>query len=485
MINRILSRVDFLTQTPEVSVSTTTELRVAFEPQDLQLSSRTTLTDECIIYTSNSGFRLRPTFIANDGDEGEGRVFKITFETKKNAIAGDYIGLLSTGTYFQEFVLVSIDKDYNTNRIVVYRDKEELRDIVTVFRDVSQLKNYASDSIQFIDGSNITPEELNWYYDILARPVKQSTVSWQGVKCPVVLLTSNEDDTHLTKIQRPYVHFSVNVDQPLEDETLLIIETKLNVYSIHCNIPPNCTSIGMPAVSNNSGLIIKFTSSYDRLMYMEILAIDYPFRTSLSSASPSTGVSDDVFLPLNAIPLPDIEPLDDFFESNLDLVPDDIIESCIRVHAKQWIEGEMEEFPPNVKATVTSKDINFQGLQKFSLHYGTTASRLGRILTDNKSLLILQDIWSPAVMLKEKTKYRLQVAYVFDGRPHKYKLKFKTSNIHGEPISYLFELPGPLDMHLVLTDNNDAYSIDSVVLDTLKPAPPVDEDDDEEWAALA
>jgi len=509
IVNKVLSRADFLLQTPETSVVTLDDFRIAFEPQDIQTSSRTTTTDECLIYTSASGFQLRPTFIANDGDDGQGKVFKITFETKKNAIAGDYIGLMNTTATFQDFILVTIDNDYRTTRIIVYRDKEELNDIVTVFRDVSRLSDYASDTIQFIDGTSITPEDLSWYYDMLVRPLEKSDLDWQGVKCPVSLLTSNEDDEQITKIWRPYVQFNVTVDQLLEEETLLFIETKRNVYSIHCRIPSNCTSIGLPAISNNSGLIVKFVSSADRIERMEVLAMDYPFRTSLSgatawkittpssssSSSSSTSVVDDVpvlpsleDLPLDDLPTYDMVPLEeipsfeDIFGDDFGLNPEDIIQSCIRVHTKQWIEGEMEEHPPVIEKVVSS-NLNFQGLQKFSLHHGKTTSNIRTILTDGNSKIILRDIWSQPVILKEKSKHRLTVAYVLDGRRHKYKLKFKTSNIHGEHISYLFELPGPLHMHLVLVDHNNAYEIDSIVIDTLKA--PIQSDDDDEWASLA
>ena len=496
-INKVLSRVDLLVQMPEVSVSSADELHVAFQPRDVITSMRSSATDECTIYTSASGYELRPTLIANDGDEGAGKVYKIIFDVKKDAVAGDYIGLLGMGTYYQDFVLISIDKNYKTNRIIVYRDKEELHDIISVFRNVATLSDYSSDTIQFIDGSSITPEDLNWYYNILSRPLEKSTIVWEGVKCPISLLTSDEDDTHVTKVNRPYVHFSVNINQPWEEETLLFIETKLNVYSIHCRIPPNCTSIGMPAVSTDSGLIVKFVSTHNRFVKMEVLAIDYPFRTSLSTASFGTATQvddDDAFssfqtmelepVPDAIIPLPEIDSLDDFFGNGIDLVPGDIIESCIRVHSKQWIEGEMEERPPALSTLTQTNELNFQGLKNFSLHHEKSHFRPQRILTDSKSIVVLRGTWQQPVTLKEKSNHRMHVAYIFNDRVYKHKLKFKTSNIHGEPLSYFFELPGPLHMHFILTDAGRAYALNSIVVDTLKTPPAVSEDD-EEWAALA
>lgn len=461
-VMRVLSRIEYLREIRVETGSTLPAFEPDVMPEQFTVVNRRSSIDECDIYTSSTGYRFAETFHAGDD------VF--TLEKSKN-MTDVYVGVMSTSDSEQVFMVAKVDIVKNkltAGEVIIYKDNEATQAVTTFLRDISSLPSYRSDAIRFFEGTTVTPEDLNWHYTELSR-IFDSETTWTGVKFPLrVSDYDDRDDTFVeTRILRPYVHMSMKyaAPKPVDGKLILFVDTKHGVGSVHCEFPTEATSIGMPALGDNSGLIVRFHCVDSALTQVDVLAYNFPFWTPLSGA-----------LPVEA--LPSLPAIDDFDDDFLSFIGDAIK----RQERKKWIDGELEEHPPSY-AKLQSAVLPFNDLSSFSLYKGKKEFTWSSIESNNRTALLLRQVSGPR--LRTKKKCRLVVAYVFDGVAHKHRLKFKTSNFDVDSLAYVFDLPGPIRLHLELTDaGQHHYAVAAIHIDTLAQKIVSIDDDDEAWLRL-
>lgn len=450
---RVLSRVAFLREIRTESESTLPPLEI----DDARIITKRTPVDECDIYTLARPLRINTRFT----------IGSVLFSLKMNKnVENTYIGVLSTSEESQIFAVFNVFNE-QAREIVLYQDKEDVRAVTTIMRDISALPSFASDAIRFLDDSTVTPEELSWHYLEMKRKTDAS-VLWTGVKFPLRISEfDNVDATFVeTRIARPYVHMTMKYSTPVEvaGKLSLLVDTKHGVTGVHCEFPLDATSIGVPALGENSVLIARFRCVQSFLHEVDVLAYNFPFWTPLSGALPI----------VEELPLPALDDVD--FS--------DFIGDAIRRQArKRWIDGELEENAP-VSDVLLPARFPFGALSSFSLFRGDEEVTWKSLASDGQTLLVLSRV--DAFKLRTKKKWRLVVAYVLDGKAYKHNIKFKTTNISGEPLAYGFDLPGPLRFHMELVDDGEHhYALKTLYIDTLtKQQVTEDSDDDQLWERL-
>lgn len=376
-------------------------------------------------------------------------------------------GVIATTPVYQDTIFVDVNKLHVVTKISVYREYVALDVVKMAFRDVDRTAEHAEDAIRFIDGSTVGVEDLVWHYNFTTAQVVRESQLWAGMLFPVRIRDSNlqfvgGDDPGtdlLTYIIRPYVAMTLKFRQPpiVDEEVVLLAETKYSILCVSCQVPATGVSIGVPVVGDYSGMIVRLHTEGSMLHQIDVLAYDYPFRTSLADAVPLLPMVDIDFASLFAVD---------------DLDPVDIGSALARDARKDWIEGEAEESVALVGDKLESTTPRDWPLRRFLLRHRQDQID-ARDARYEGSVMVVRP---PALWLPAKKKARMHVSYVFDGSAHKRGLKFKLSN-NTDPRSYLFELPGPLHLRLVLAPNEDAsaHLLSEVFIDTLRrraAAPP-------------
>ncbi len=377
-------------------------------------------------------------------------------------------GVIEAGPDHLEMVFVGTDASRMINKIAVYREQFPLKSVLTTFREIDQAALYAEDAVRFIDGSTVSVDDLVWHYASTHAQVVRESLLWSGVMFPVRVLAqdghfvdSMERNVDLdTYIMRPHVSMTLAFKEPVyvDEEFVLLAETKYSLMSVVCRVPRNGVSIGMPVVGDYSGLLVRMHVSEGVLRKIDALAYDYPFRTSLLDATP-------------ALPSPNAD-LSFLFSDELESA--DLANSFARDDFKDWLEGDIEEYPPLISDSLQPTEPHGWPLSRFVLHYGPHSSSPATAEYDGYSTMTLRDPLPAGVLLPGKKKARMHVSYVLDHAPHKHRLKFRPSN-NTETRSHFFELPGPLHLRLVLEPvaEGTTHALKAVVVDTLRTlAPP-------------
>lgn len=462
LVTRVLSRIEFLR---EVQGNPETDLP-PFQPEtvpaDQVVVHKRSLIDECDIYSSASGYIFVLSFTAGE------YIFNVTKGKGETEV---YVGVLSTSNDDQMFIVARVVTSQNrmrANEVVIYRDRQQLNAVVTFMRELSDLNAYKTDEIKFFDGTIVSPDDLYWHFTHLLTAF-DPTFKWTGVRFPIRVTVHDDDDdtTVTTYIKRPYVHMIMKYATPVEVDgrLTLLIETKHGIDSVQVLFPRDEKSIGLPALSNGAGLIVLMHCQQSLLTQVEVLAYNYPFLTPLSGAT----------LELNFDGLPAVDDNFDIFDDDVSFIS----EAIVRLDRKKWVDGELDELPSH--ATLKMQTLPFNGLSILSLHLKENQVTWNKTEADGNTLFVLSDIEAPA--LRMKTKYRFVVAYVLDGKPHKRSLKFKTSNIASEDVTYSFDLPGPVRLYMNLAvAGKRRYALRQLYIDTLTKKEV--EDDFEEWARL-
>lgn len=451
-INKVLARTTLLRGAPLLDVATTPELR--FENGLIESVEHRATADEAIdVYTLRKGQILGTSIFVIYGDNTP---LSLEFENAKTT--GVYLGTISTAPDFQDFVLVEVDNLLIISRATYYREWTSIYSVVNKFRDVEKVRDYQGDAITFIDNNVITVEDLLWHYTATSEVLAHESELWVGMRSPVRLLSSDGrfvDDnfvgaTLTTRIIQPHVSMTLTFSEPptIDENTVLIVETKKTVRSVRCVVPRDCTSIGMPASGEYSGLVVRVHLTDSTLTQLDILAFDFPFRTPINGAT-------------SLLTMPATLNLDFVFDD--DLEQSDIAASLARHARKQWIEGENEEMPPIPREPVAVRPIGWP-LSKFNLHWGVHNIDMDGGLFSGSKLVLDRPL---AALLPAKKKVRMHVSYVLDRQPHKHRLKFKMSDAE-EVRSHVFELPGPLRLHLITAPADDGYLVQTVIVDTLR-----------------
>lgn len=449
---KMLSRIEYLRQMGTAATSVLPSL----ELEGVSVTSKSSPVDECDFYVPSTALRLRENFAMG--------AFSFSLKKLKRE-QKSYVGVIETGEE-QQTLIIFFALNESIREIVVYRDKEDVRAVTTALRDITALSSYSSDAIRFIDNSVVTPEDLYWHYTEMKRKTDVS-VLWSGVKFPLRVGNSDDLDTTRveTRIMRPYVHMTMTYELPVEvaGKMTLFVDTKHGVSSVHCEFPTDAVSIGVPALGDNSVLIVLFHCSQSLLQKVEVVAYNFPFWTPLSGA-----------LPL--IDLPELPEIDDVDFSAF------VGEAIKRQQHKRWIDGELEESPPTFDFLLPAR-LPFGALASFSLFHGTEPFTWSSINADGQTLLVLSQVKAPKLRIKKK--WRFVCAYVLDGKAHKHHIKFKTTNVSGEPLVYSFNLPGPLRFWIELVDDGKRhYAVRTLYIDTLTKKEEVEDTDDDLWDRL-
>lgn len=386
-------------------------------------------------------------------------------------VSGTFVGVLDTTSTHQDLLIMTIDEKRVYTQAIVLRDFEALEVVTTVFRDLDRLDEHDNDVMPLVDGN---ANDLRWQYELFSTMLMQTPHQWIGVRCPVRVETAegfvddtSEDAFMTTHIQRPYVHMRIVFRTPRalhSNDVVLVVETKRSARSVHCEVPMNGTSIGVPAAGDSNGLIVRLHVSDSMLTQMDVLATDFPFRTPLGGAITLAMFAANLFTQ------------DDDFLSALDIAG-----ALDRVERKSWIEPDVEEHPPRLEIKIGSEWPAHTGVSNFTLRYRRMRTSESPPDWHGNSTLVVD---AKNIVLPAKDKVRMHASYVFDGKPHKYRLKMKTPRTIDGERTYFFELPGPMHMRLVVSPlGQDAFSIKTLVLDTHRSPPPLTSDD-ENWAAL-
>lgn len=395
-------------------------------------------------------------------------------------VAATYVAVLATTSDHQDFMFIAISDKGQFAQISIVRDIEELPVNRAVFRDTARLDEYDHELVPLVDGS---ANDLRWHYDLISEMVSSDPNHWIGVRCPLRVRAASGfvDDTIegsllTTHIQLPYVHMKLMFQppQPLPfDDVLIVVETKRGARSVLCELPAEGISIGVPATGDRNGLIARMHVTDSALTRVDVLAVDFPFRTPLSGASTLATFASSFFAQLA-----------DDDELN-------IAGALERDERKTWIEPDVEEHPPSIGTKIGCEWPAHTGLENFVLRYRSARTSQLPPSWHGDSVLVID---AGEIVLPAKDKVRLHVSYVLDGRTHKHRLKLKTPRVVDGERAYFFELPGPLHLRLVATPRGqDSFAVSTLVVDTQRtqlsaPSSPLlltsSTSDDEDWAAL-
>lgn len=451
---RTMARLAILRSAPQVAVSELPELIMVEAPPDAAVGEfRKGHFDSSETYAFSSPAPLSNQNTFSYGGTLLSMAFPVDFAS------GTYICALAVQDTYQDLLIVDVDENRLLSRMTLYRDGEEVASPVTLFRDVEKVREHAEDATTFIDGSTINAEDLLWHYSATVEVVARDSIPWVGVRCPisvrdargVVHGSSTPGVLDTTEIVLPYALLKLTFPQPpaIDETTVVLVETDQNLRSVVARIPLNCTSIGMPAVGDFSGLIVQFRVVDNLLQQISVLAFDFPFRTPLDQALPLAAVASN-------------QLFDFVHDDDLDIAH--LAASIARQYHKTWIHAQPEEHLP-VAHHLSPLIPATSPLTQFTLYL-----KKQQITIKQASYAGAKLVWTAPTtkVWAAKKKARLRVSYVLNKKAHKRKLKIKVSN-YEHPHSYLFELPGPLHLHFIFAPHSSGgYTLDTIIADPLK-----------------